>query len=183
MPDKDEATPWWLWLQEQLRARDWTFADLCKRAGLDDSIGTRWKRGKLPMADNIRRVAAALDVPVMEAMLKADWITDGDLAGGSKAATEWWVWVERVLRDRGWTISEFARETGVEQSIASRWKRGNMPSLENIRRVADRLGEPRLNLMALAGQLTEEDFGPERLAEIPDDVLMQEMQRRMRGPR
>lgn len=99
------------------------------------------------------------------------------------APTTWWTWIEGVLRDRDWTMSEFARETGLDQSIMSRWKQGKIPNLDNIRRVADRLGEPRLSLMVLAGQLTDEDFGPERLTEISDDVLIQEVRRRMRGAR
>lgn len=180
MPDKDEATPWWLWLQEQLRARDWTFADLCKKAGLDDSIGTRWKKGKLPMADNIRRVAAALDVPVMEAMLKAEWITDGDLGGEKpKGNTEWWQWVQGVLDEKGWSLRQFASATGVHASLVAKWRSQNLaPSSDNVRKVADALGEPRMKLLLLAGQLESGDIDTD-LSQVPDSALVQEMQRRM----
>lgn len=66
--------------------------------------------------------------------------------------------------------AELARRSGVNDSVISRWKSGVVPSLDKIRRVAEALNRPFLEVAVAAGAMTPEEArmtSPPALPEVP----------------
>lgn len=127
---------WATWLGHQLAQRDWRPADLIVASDkrLTSSQVSRWLTATTgPDIDGLRHVARALRVPVLEAMVAANYLTQ-DEAGVTVVETE------RSLSD--FTVGELLSELGtryhVERTIESgapevpdgayRWPTSTAPS-------------------------------------------------------
>lgn len=62
------------------------------------------------------------------------------------------------------TAADLGRAAGVANSVVSRWFRGSVPSIENLRLLSPALGVPMRELVVAAGHLLPEEVG---LAEMP----------------
>lgn len=100
--------------------------------------------------------------------------------------TDWWLYVETELAERGWTPAEFSRRSGVEKSRLVRWRDdGVLPTPDLARRAAEAFGHPVSRAYVAAGILRPEEVGqvieqPVQLATIHTDVLLAEFRRRLR---
>lgn len=64
--------------------------------------------------------------------------------------------VETERKQRGWSLAELERRSGVARSTTHRWKTGKtVPQPETVIPVADALGIPRLDALRLAGLLVD----------------------------
>lgn len=66
--------------------------------------------------------------------------------------------IERVMRDKDWTLSTLSRRTGIATSTLSSWKTGDRargsrgPSPEKLRRLAEGAGIPVSEVFEAAGR-------------------------------
>ncbi|GGS88204.1 helix-turn-helix domain-containing protein [Nonomuraea spiralis] len=76
-------------------------------------------------------------------------------SSGLPPARRLWERVENERNQRGWTTLELQKRSGVDRATVSRWqhaKRAPLP--ETVNALADALGLPREELLALAGLIT-----------------------------
>lgn len=67
-------------------------------------------------------------------------------------------WFQVRLKRRGWSPSDFARDSGVPQPTVSAWYRGTrVPGPSRIPAIAGSLGFPVEVVMKIAGHLPDED--------------------------
>lgn len=59
------------YLERHLAARGWTVHDFCAHSGLRPSVVFRWRKGYRPDIGNARIMARALQVPLLEVLVKA----------------------------------------------------------------------------------------------------------------
>ncbi|MFC7345067.1 helix-turn-helix domain-containing protein [Saccharopolyspora griseoalba] len=59
------------YLERHLTARGWTVHDFCEHSGLRPSVVFRWRKGYRPDIGNARIMARALQVPLLEVLVKA----------------------------------------------------------------------------------------------------------------
>lgn len=74
-------TAWWTFLQAELDERGWTISELARKSDVDRSVITRWRDGTEVTVPNARKVAAALGVPLLKALVHAGVLTPGEIAG------------------------------------------------------------------------------------------------------
>jgi transcriptional regulator with XRE-family HTH domain len=60
-------------------------------------------------------------------------------------------WMQEEMRRREWRQADFARTTGVDVSMVSRWMHGRRPDPSSLERVASALGVDLDALLTLAG--------------------------------
>lgn len=85
-------------------------------------------------------------------------------------------WIQRRIAPE--TLQSFGERTGITASQFSRWKKGaHTPNIDSLRRVAEGLDVPLLQVLVTAGILTEEetaadlpDLGPSQLR--PEDLVL-----------
>lgn len=66
----------------------------------------------------------------------------------------WPEYLARTMRARGFTQAELGRQSGLGQSLISRWLRGeSQPDLPNLRKLGKVLGVPFLELAVAAGHI------------------------------
>lgn len=76
---------------------------------------------------------------------------------GLPPARRLWERVESERNNRGWTTVELQERSGVDRSTISRWRTAKQSPLpEKVNRVADALGIPREEALALAGLIAGE---------------------------
>lgn len=73
-----------------------------------------------------------------------------DAQGGQRAGA-FAAWLRQELTQRGWRQADFARATGVDVSMISRWLHGRRPDPASLERVAETLGLDQDALLAQAG--------------------------------
>lgn len=65
-------------------------------------------------------------------------------------------WLQDILDRKGWTISDLARQIGVQPSTVSRWRSGlRVPEPPQCRRIANALGINRFLVLYQAGHIDE----------------------------
>lgn len=75
-------------------------------------------------------------------------------------------YLRRAMKSAGdLTSADLSRAIGVADSVVSRWLRGSVPSIENLRLLAPVLKVPVRDLVVVAGHMTPEEVG---LTEIPE---------------
>jgi transcriptional regulator with XRE-family HTH domain len=72
---------WWQFVQAALDERGWTASELARRAGFERSITARWKAGGEVTVTNARKVAGALQMPLIRVLVPAGILTDDEVAG------------------------------------------------------------------------------------------------------
>jgi transcriptional regulator with XRE-family HTH domain len=98
---------------------------------------------------------------------------------------DWATYLESAMRSAGLTQAELARQSGLAESMVSRWLRGlNQPDVPNLRRVRPVLGVPMLELLVAAGYLTLDEAqlrdaptppGPVRLGMSTDGLTPEQV--------
>lgn len=73
----DGSTPsrWWQYIEANLENRGMTTGDLARRANVDRSRISEWKRGKGVSLDTARSIAVLFEVSPLEVMVAAELIT------------------------------------------------------------------------------------------------------------
>jgi transcriptional regulator with XRE-family HTH domain len=67
---------WASWVNQQLTRKGWRPADAARAFGVDDSMISKWRRGLAgPDPKSLRRVAESLELPILEVLVAAGWIT------------------------------------------------------------------------------------------------------------
>lgn len=71
-----ESTVWWDYVLQNIEGS--TMRDAAHKAGFDQSTFTRWKKGARPDPDFVLKFARAFHLNVLEALVKAGFITDDE---------------------------------------------------------------------------------------------------------
>lgn len=67
---------WAAWVNQQLTRKGWRPADAARAFGVDDSMISKWRRGKQdPDPKSLRRIAEALDEPILTVLVAAGYLT------------------------------------------------------------------------------------------------------------
>lgn len=116
-------------------------------------------------------------------------------AQGEQRASAFPVWLRQELTQRGWRQADFARATGVDVSMISRWLHGRRPDPASLERVAETLGLDLDGLLSMAGyrqqprnddpriatlvaKVRQVEWTPERFLIV--DALLEDMRQRSR---
>lgn len=83
-------------------------------------------------------------------------------------AQDFATYLRRAMASAGKTPADLARATGVAGSVVSRWLRGSIPTVENLRLLAPVLGVPTRDLVVVAGHMLPEEVGLTGIPEPPD---------------
>lgn len=93
------------------------------------------------------------------------------------------------LKKRDMSAYQLSEKTGIAQPVLSRWMGGKtVPTIDNLRPVAEALNLPLLELVVRAGLLTEEEAGAKlklvstTADKLSNDELLAEVGRRMVTP-
>lgn len=104
-------------------------------------------------------------------------------------------WLRQELTQRGWRQADFARATGVDVSMISRWLHGRRPDPASLERIAETLGldldgllsmagyrQPRRNddprVATLMAKVRQVEWTPERFLIV--DALLEDLRQRSR---
>ncbi len=95
----------------------------------------------------------------------------------------WWAWLQRHLDERGWTMTDLAREADINRSIIGRWREGQ-PEVPTARALARALDKPLLEVLVAAELLTPEEAGVTGVTvisvpQMSDDELLAELAARL----
>lgn len=75
------STGWWDYVEQLLRAKDWTQAELAEHANLDPSLISNWKnKGAQPRIEALRSVSTAAGIPMLKLLVAAGHITAEEAA-------------------------------------------------------------------------------------------------------
>lgn len=74
-------------------------------------------------------------------------------------------YLRRAMEAVGITAADLSRATGIKDSVISRWLKGSIPTVENLRLLAPVLQVPVRDLVVAAGHMFPEEVG---LTEIPE---------------
>lgn len=102
-------------------------------------------------------------------------------------SNEWWAYVQQ--RTAGSTQKAISDETGVEQTVLSRWKLGrNRPEAQSVVEFARAIRRPPTEALVAAGYLRAAEVAASievvrPLTDLSDDELLAEVRRRMTGVR
>jgi transcriptional regulator with XRE-family HTH domain len=116
-------------------------------------------------------------------------------AQGEQRASDFPDWLRQELMQRGWRQADFARATGVDVSMISRWLQGRRPDPASLERVAQTLGVDLDGLLAMAGyrqrlrnddprvatlvtKVRQVEWTPERFLIV--DALLEDLRQRSR---
>lgn len=116
-------------------------------------------------------------------------------AQGEQRASAFPAWLRQELTQRGWRQADFARATGVDVSMISRWLHGRRPDPASLERVAETLGLDLDGLLSMAGyrqqprnddpriatlvaKVRQVEWTPERFLIV--DALLEDMRQRSR---
>lgn len=83
-PTRETMTRFGEWLTARALNRGFTTnSELAERAGISGPQIGRWMKGRmLPQPENMRRLAEALGVPVLELYVRAGYITEAEVGAG-----------------------------------------------------------------------------------------------------
>lgn len=96
---------------------------------------------------------------------------------------KWWAYVQQ--RTTGATQKAISEETGIEQTVLSRWKLGrNRPDAQNVIQFARAIGRPPMEALVAAGYLGSQEVGEVvevamSATDLAVDDLIEEMRRRI----
>ncbi len=96
---------------------------------------------------------------------------------------KWWAYVQQ--RTTGATQKAISEETGIEQTVLSRWKLGrNRPDAQNVIQFARAMGRPPMEALVAAGYLGSQEVGEVvevamSATDLAVDDLIEEMRRRI----
>ncbi|QDH92311.1 immunity repressor [Gordonia phage Spooky] len=96
---------------------------------------------------------------------------------------KWWAYVQQ--RTTGATQKAISEETGIEQTVLSRWKLGrNRPDAQNVIQFARAMGRPPMEALVAAGYLGSQEVGDVvevamSATDLAVDDLIEEMRRRI----
>jgi transcriptional regulator with XRE-family HTH domain len=116
-------------------------------------------------------------------------------AQGEQRASDFAAWLRQELTQRSWRQADFARATGVDVSMISRWMHGRRPDPASLERVAETLGLDLDGLLAMAGyrqrprnddpriatlvaKVRQVEWTPERFLIV--DALLEDLRQRSR---
>ncbi|WP_280389506.1 hypothetical protein [Nocardia wallacei] len=104
----------------------------------------------------------------------------------TETTTEWWDYIEGLLRERDVAPTTWAREVGLAATLPGIWKRdGGVPRLSVMRLVADYFQRPMREVLIKAGYATAEELGYSLSVpdprELSNDILLHELGRRLRA--
>lgn len=66
------------WIDAKAKARGTTASAVAARAGVNKATVSKWRTGQSPDPDMVRRIASALDAPVLEAFIAAGFLDRSD---------------------------------------------------------------------------------------------------------
>jgi transcriptional regulator with XRE-family HTH domain len=116
-------------------------------------------------------------------------------APGEQRSSDFPDWLRQELTQRGWRQADFARATGVDVSMISRWLHGRRPDPGSLERVAETLGLDLDGLLSMAGyrqqprnddprvatlmaKVRQVEWTPERFLIV--DALLEDLRQRSR---
>lgn len=116
-------------------------------------------------------------------------------AQDAQRASDFPGWLRQELTRRGWRQADFARATGVDVSMISRWMHGRRPDPASLERVSETLGLDLDGLLAMAGyrqrprnddprvatlaaKVRQVEWTPERFLIV--DALLEDLRQRSR---
>jgi transcriptional regulator with XRE-family HTH domain len=116
-------------------------------------------------------------------------------AQGEQRISDFPDWLRQELTQRGWRQADFARATGVDVSMISRWLHGRRPDPASLERVAETLGLDQDGLLSMAGyrqrprnddprvatlvaKVRQVEWTPERFLIV--DALLEDLRQRSR---
>lgn len=73
------GSTWMRWLESQLSHKGWSQRELGRKAGIDHSRISKWKRGESPDIPTIRAICHALDLPAVEGFIAAGILSADDV--------------------------------------------------------------------------------------------------------
>lgn len=77
---------WAAWIDQQLTHKGWRQSDAARAFNVDDSMVSKWRRGKQdPDPKSLRRIAEALEVPILTVLVAAGYLS-AEEAGAAPAA-------------------------------------------------------------------------------------------------
>lgn len=103
----------------------------------------------------------------------------------TNATTEWWQYVESLMRMRQMQQSDVAEAIDVTPGVLGQWKRGGGTTPERARAVAIAFNRPVSEAFARAGFASEEELGYKGVSSVDvqrltNDQLIVEINRRLR---
>ena len=87
-------------------------------------------------------------------------------AQGEQRARAFPAWLHQELTQRAWRQADFARATGVDVSMVSRWLHGRRPDPASLERVAETLGLDLDGLLSMAGYRQQPQHDDPRIATL-----------------
>lgn len=76
-------------------------------------------------------------------------------------------YLQQAMDNVGLTAADLARATGVRDSVISRWLKGSVPTVPNLRQIAPVLRVPTRDLVVRAGHMLPEEVGLVAVPEPP----------------
>lgn len=73
-----EPTRFWRFLKAELRKRDWQKIDLAAASGISHTRLTDYERGKSVSVPSARKIAKALDLPLVYVLVEAEILSEGE---------------------------------------------------------------------------------------------------------
>lgn len=98
-----------------------------------------------------------------------------------------WSYIQRRLDERGWSMADLTRHSGLKSARFVAWREGAEISLANAKTLASAFGVPVLEILVAAGLLTEDEAQVTAVAErtvpvegMSSEQLVREIARRLR---
>ena len=86
-------------------------------------------------------------------------------------------WLDKMLRERGWTDYQLAKRAGISHSVISKARSGSLPKWDACEKIAGAFGVPPVMAFRKAGLLPDKDDIDESLeeanhllGELPEDI-------------
>lgn len=111
-----------------------TRADVWRDLGIRESTQRGWVKGHEPSVDVAKKIADYLNISLDELVGETKVNYDEEKFDIRLAFLES---MNRMLFETGVKKKQMCKETGIPESTTRGWTRGQMPSLENAKKVAD----------------------------------------------
>lgn len=73
------ARLWAEWLRDQFTQRDWSDSDAAEACALPVEVISAWLDGERPTVEELRKLAAALRLPILSVMVGAEMLTEQEV--------------------------------------------------------------------------------------------------------
>lgn len=73
------ARLWAEWLRDQFTQRDWSDSDAAEASALPVEVISAWLDGERPTIEELRKLAAALRLPILSVMVGAEMLTEQEV--------------------------------------------------------------------------------------------------------